>query len=300
MTTQHAEKPSSYLRKPRWLRMKIPTGEVPVWVNHLLKENHLHTVCEEAHCPNIGECWGMGTATFLIMGDTCTRNCRFCNVRTGRPAPLDPEEPRRVAEAAEKMNLRHVVITSVDRDDLPDGGAAHFAETIRRVREALPFSTIEVLIPDFRGNPEPLRVIMEARPDVLNHNIEMVRRLYPAVRPQGKYEWALAVLRNARAMRPDGLTKSGMMLGLGESWEEILETMRDLREADVDIFTVGQYLQPSRKHWPVSRYYTPEEFARLKELGLEMGFKWVESGPLVRSSYRAEEQVRTLKGQGER
>lgn len=295
-TTETPASPRSqrYPRKPPWLRAPLPTGEAPAWVNKLLREGRLHTVCEEAHCPNLGECWGHRTATFLIMGDVCTRNCRFCNVATGRPAPLDSEEPRHVAEAAARLDLRHVVITSVDRDDLPDGGAAHFVEVIHRVREAVPACTIEVLIPDFRGRVEPLQALMVARPDILNHNIEMARRLYPQVRPQGKYEWALTVLRNAKTFRPAGLTKSGMMVGLGETWKEILETLRDLRAVGVDILTVGQYLQPSREHWPVAEYYTPEQFAALKQQALEMGFRWVESGPLVRSSYNAEAQARAL------
>lgn len=282
------------IRKPDWLRVRLPSGETPAWLNALLRQERLHTVCEEAACPNVGECWGRRTATFLIMGDVCTRNCRFCNVATGRPAPLDPEEPRHVAEAARAMGLRHVVITSVDRDDLPDGGAAHFAQTIREVRAALPESTIEVLIPDFRGQPEPLRLILEAQPTILGHNIEMVPRLFPQVRPQGKAEWALSVLRYADAWSPRPLTKSGFMLGLGETREEILETLRLLRSVNVDIVTIGQYLQPSRQHWPVARYVPPEEFAEYKALALEMGFRWVESAPLVRSSYHADEQARML------
>lgn len=283
-----------YPRKPEWLRVRLPSGEAPAHIKKLLHEGHLHTVCEEARCPNQGECWGQRTATFLIMGDVCTRNCRFCNVRTGRPAPLDPEEPRHVAETAAALELKHVVITSVDRDDLPDGGAAHFAATIRQVREAVPGCTIEPLIPDFRGQAEPLAQIMAARPDILNHNIEMVRRLYPQVRPQGRYEWALTTLRAAKAYAPEGLTKSGMMLGLGETDDEIWETLRDLRAVDVDILTVGQYLQPSREHWPVARYYEPEYFAALRRDALTLGFKWVESGPLVRSSYNAAAQAAAL------
>lgn len=282
------------LRKPPWLRVRLPSGELPAWLANLLREKRLHTVCEEANCPNLGHCWGRGTATFLIMGDICTRNCRFCNVRIGRPAPLDPEEPQHVAEAIALMELRHVVITSVDRDDLPDGGAAHFAATIRAVRAARPECTIEVLIPDFRGQREPLATILAEQPTILNHNIEMVRRLYPQIRPQGKYEWALAVLQAARAIAPQGLTKCGFMVGLGETWEEILATLRDLRAVDVNIVTIGQYLQPTRQHWPVARYVTPEEFAQLAQLGLELGFQWVESGPLVRSSYQAEAQAQAL------
>ena len=286
--------PRRYPRKPPWLRVRLPAGEAPAWINKLLRENRLHTVCEEAHCPNLGECWSQRTATFLIMGDVCTRNCRFCNVRTGRPPALDPTEPQHVAEAAAAMQLRHVVITSVDRDDLPDGGAAHFAAVIARVRALAPGCTIETLIPDFRGAPELLETLLDAGPDILNHNIEMVRRLYPQVRPQGKYEWALAVLEHTQRYRPAMLTKSGMMIGLGETWDEILETLRDLRAVGVDILTVGQYLQPSREHWPVEQYYTPEQFETLKPAALELGFRWVECAPLVRSSYNAEAQARAL------
>ncbi|MBN2007027.1 MAG: lipoyl synthase [Anaerolineae bacterium] len=283
-----------YLRKPRWLRARLPAGEVSAQVARLMRHEHLHTVCEEAHCPNLGECWGRRTATFLIMGDTCTRNCRFCNVLTGRPAPLDPAEPQRVAEAATALGLRHVVITSVDRDDLPDGGAAHFAETIRQVRRALPDCTIEPLIPDFRGDAGLLAQVMDAHPDILNHNVEMVRRLYPQVRPQGKYEWALATLRQAKGCDPGVLTKSGIMLGLGETDAEVEATLRDLRAVGVDILTVGQYLQPSREHWPVARYYEPAYFEALKQRALALGFRWAESGPLVRSSYNADAQAAAL------
>lgn len=283
-----------YLRKPRWLRSRLPAGETSGQVARLLRDEQLHTVCEAAHCPNQGECWGRRTATFLIMGDTCTRHCRFCNVRTGRPAPLDPAEPQRVAEAAAALGLRHVVITSVDRDDLPDGGAAHFAETIRQVRQGAPDCTIETLIPDFRGAAELLAQVMDARPNILNHNIEMAQRLYPQVRPQGKYAWALATLRQAKVCDPGVLTKSGMMLGLGETDAEVLATLQDLRSVDVDILTVGQYLQPSREHWPVTRYYEPEYFEALKQRALALGFRWVEAGPLVRSSYNAEAQATAL------
>lgn len=284
----------TYLRKPPWLRIRLPSGEAPVEVKELLQEGYLHTVCEEAHCPNRGECWDKRTATFLIMGDLCTRNCRFCNVRTGRPAPLDADEPYHVAQTTALLKLQHVVITSVDRDDLPDGGAGHFAATIRQVRQTTPECTVEVLIPDFRGQPGPLALVMAAQPDILNHNIEMARRLYPQVRPQGRYDWALAVLRQAKVCAPDVLTKSGLMIGLGETEDEIAATLRDLRAANVDILTVGQYLQPSHEHWPVTRYYTPEEFEAVKALALALGFRWVESGPLVRSSYNAETQAAAL------
>lgn len=286
--------PRGYLRKPRWLRSRLPAGVAPGQVTRLMRDGRLHTVCEAARCPNLGECWSRRTATFLIMGDVCTRNCRFCNVRTGRPAPLDPAEPQRVAEAAVTLQLRHVVITSVDRDDLSDGGAAHFAETIRQVRQAAPDCTIETLIPDFRGVSELLAQVMDARPDILNHNVEMAQRLYPQVRPQGRYEWALATLRQAKRCDPGVLTKSGIMLGLGETDDEVLATLQDLRAVDVDILTVGQYLQPSREHWPVMRYYEPEYFDELKRRALALGFRWVEAGPLVRSSYNAEAQAAAL------
>jgi lipoic acid synthetase len=259
-----------------------------------MRTQHLHTVCEEAHCHNIGECWSHRTATFLVLGDTCTRNCRFCNVKTGRPAPLDPDEPQHVAQAVQALDLEHAVITSVDRDDLPDGGAAVFAAIIRRIRALQPGCTVEVLIPDFRGQIEPLKVVMDERPDILNHNVETVPRLFRAVQPQCRYAWSLAVLRNAKTLWPEALTKSGLMVGLGETPDEILAVMRDLRQIDVDILTVGQYLQPTKQHLPIARYYTPAEFETLRERGMEMGFRWVESGPLVRSSYNAEAQARAL------
>jgi lipoic acid synthetase len=288
---QASERPQ---RRPPWLRVRAPTGETYHWLKRLMRAKALHTVCEEAHCPNIGECWGHRTATFLILGDTCTRNCRFCNVKTGRPAPLDPDEPEHVAQAAQAMGLKHAVITSVDRDDLPDGGASVFAAVIRRIRALQPGCTVEVLIPDFRGRIEPLKTVMDERPDILNHNVETVPSLFRAVQPQCRYEWSLAVLRNARTLWPEVITKSGLMLGLGETVDDVLDVMRDLRELDVDIITIGQYLQPTKQHIPVSRYYTPEEFEMLQERGYEMGFRWVESGPLVRSSYNAEAQARQL------
>ena len=252
------------------------------------------TVCEEAMCPNIGECWGKGTATFLMMGDTCTRSCRFCDIKTGRPAPLDWQEPNRIAQSVKAMNLRHVVITSVNRDERPDGGAPIIAMVIRRIRQVQPGCSIEVLIPDFKGKRDALKIVMDAQPEILNHNVETVRRLFRTVQPQDRYEWAEATLRNAKEMDPLVLTKSGIMVGLGETFDEVVETMRDLASWGVDILTIGQYLQPSKKHMPIDRYYTPAEFEDLKRIGLEMGFKWVESGPLVRSSYRADEQVRQL------
>jgi len=256
-----------------------------------MRDLELHTVCEEALCPNIGECWGAGTATFLILGDICTRRCGFCNVKTGRPRPLDPQEPERVARAVARMKLRHAVITSVNRDELPDGGARIFAQTIRHIRELVPGCTVEVLIPDFKGSPTALATVMAARPDILNHNVETVPRLYRRVRPQANYRRSLEVLRRARELDGDVITKSGMMVGLGEEWEEILEVMADLRAVDCNVLTIGQYLRPSARHLPVERYYTPQEFDELRAEGERLGFKHVESGPLVRSSYHAERHV---------
>ena len=281
-------------RRPPWLRVRAPTGEDYRWLKRLMRAKELHTVCEEAHCPNIGECWSQRTATFLILGDTCTRNCRFCNVRTGRPAPLDPDEPEHVAQAVQAMDLKHAVITSVDRDDLPDGGASVFAAVVRRIRTLQPECTVEVLIPDFRGRIEPLKKVMDERPDILNPHVETVPRLFRAVQPQCRYEWSLAVLRNAKVLWPEAITKSGLMVGLGENVDEALEVMHDLRELGVDILTIGQYLQPTKQHIPIDRYYTPEEFEAFRERGHEMGFRWVESGPLVRSSYHAAMQMETL------
>jgi len=290
------------MRRPPWLRVRAPTGETYHWLKRLMRAKALHTVCEEAHCPNIGQCWSHRTATFLILGDTCTRHCRFCNVKTGRPAPLDPGEPEHVAQAVLAMDLKHAVITSVDRDDLADGGASVFAAVIRRIhalrqaqgRPLQPGCTVEVLVPDFRGRIEPLKTVIDERPDVLNHNVETVPRLFRAVQPQCRYEWSLGVLRNAKILWPEAITKSGLMVGLGETADEVLDVMRDLREVDVDILTIGQYLPPSKQHFPLARYYTPEEFATFRERGHEMGFRWVESGPLVRSSYNAEAQARAL------
>jgi lipoic acid synthetase len=259
-----------------------------------MRAKSLHTVCEEAHCPNMGECWGNRTATFLILGDRCTRNCQFCNVQTGRPGPLDPDEAESVAQAVQTMGLRHAVITSVDRDDQADGGASVFAEVIQRIRALQPGCTVEVLIPDFRSQTEPLRVVIEARPDILGHNVETVPRLFRTVQPQCRYDWSLTVLRNAKVIWPDAITKSGVMVGLGESPGEIADVMRDLREVNVDILTIGQYLAPSKAHTPIVRYYTPDEFEVLRERGYQMGFRWVESGALVRSSYHADAQAREL------
>ena len=284
-------------RRPPWLRVRAPSGESYRWIKQLMRKKALHTVCEEAHCPNVGECWGHRTATFLILGDTCTRNCRFCNVKTGRPAAIDPEEPEHVAQAVQAMDLKHAVITSVDRDDLPDGGASVFAAVIRRIRALQADCTVEVLIPDFRGRIEPLKMVMDERPDILNHNVETAPRLFRSAQPQCSYEWSLAVLRNAKALWSDAITKSGIMVGLGETVDEVLDVMRDLRERNVDIVTIGQYLAPSKQHTPIARYYALEEFEMLSERGQEMGFRWVESGPLVRSSYNAEAQARELVGE---
>lgn len=257
----------------------------------------LHTVCEEAKCPNIHECWAVHrTATFMILGDICTRACRFCAVKTGLPTELDWQEPERVAEAVEQMGLKHTVITSVARDDLQDGGAAIFAATIQAVRKRNPLTSVEVLIPDFKGNWEALKTVMDARPDVLNHNVETVRRRTKKVRSKATYDRSLELLRKAKEFQPDIPTKSSLMIGVGEEWDEILETMDDLREVDCNIMTIGQYLQPTKKHLNLVKYYTPQEFAQLKEEGMRRGFDHVESGPLVRSSYHAREQVEAAQG----
>ncbi len=281
-------------RRPPWIRVKAPAGETYEFVRGLMRNKELHTVCEEAQCPNLGECWGRGTATFLMMGDTCTRSCGFCDIKTGRPSPLDWAEPNRIAESVRAMGLRHVVITSVNRDDRPDGGAPIFAMVIRRIRQLQPGCSIEVLIPDFKGSEIALKLVMDAQPEILNHNVETVPRLFKKVQPQDNYDWALQTLANAKKMDPLVLTKSGIMLGLGETRAEVLEVMHTLAGIGVDILTLGQYLQPGKKHLPVERFWTPEEFAELRVAGLAMGYKWVESGPLVRSSYRADEQVRQL------
>lgn len=282
------------LRRPDWIKVRAPSGETYEQLLGMMRSKALHTVCEEARCPNMGECWGSGTATFLMMGDVCTRSCGFCDIATGRPSPLDWLEPERVARAVQRMNLRHAVITSVNRDERPDGGAPIFAMVIRRIRELHPGCSIEVLIPDFKGSKEALKIVMDARPEILNHNVETVPRLFKQVQPQDNYKWAQATLTNAKQLDPEVLTKSGIMLGLGESLDEVKQTMRDLRSWGVSILTIGQYLQPSKKHLPINRYYTLEEFEELKNFGEEIGFQWVESGPLVRSSYHAEKQVRSL------
>ena len=276
-------------RKPGWLKVDLPTGETYSMLKKMMRSKSLHTVCEEAKCPNIAECWGAGTATFMVMGDTCTRSCGFCNIKTGKPLPLDPEEPMNVAISVRQMGVRHAVITSVDRDELPDCGAGHFAATIRAVREVNPDTQVEVLIPDFKGNLEALQLVIDAKPDVLNHNTETVPSLYRRVRPQARYEWTLNVLRESK--RQGMRTKTGIILGLGETREELLQTMRDLVEAGVDILTLGQYLQPTVNHLPVERWVTQEEFDEYRIIGEKMGFDIVESGPLVRSSYHAERHV---------
>ncbi len=281
-------------RRPEWLRVRAPESPQYHALKGLFRGKSLHTVCEEAACPNIGECWGRGTATFLLMGDTCTRSCGFCKIKTGRPLPLDPDEPRRVGESVHAMNLHHAVLTSVNRDEQPDGGAWVFAESIRWIRRLQPGCTIEVLIPDFKGDWAALQTVMDAHPEILNHNTETVPRLYRTVRPQAKYARSMELLRRAKEMDPQALTKSGIMVGLGETWDEILQVMDDLRAQQVDIMTIGQYLQPSRFHLPIVAYYTPEQFDLLREEGVQRGFKWVESGPLVRSSYHADGQAHLI------
>ncbi|ADC49058.1 MULTISPECIES: lipoyl synthase [Alkalihalophilus] len=285
-------KKEEHLRKPEWLKIKLNTNETYTGLKKMMREKNLHTVCEEARCPNIHECWAVRkTATFMILGDVCTRACRFCAVKTGLPNELDLQEPERVADSVEMMGLKHAVITAVARDDLKDGGAAVFAETVRAVRRKNPFCTIEVLPSDMLGNFDSLKTLMDAKPNIMNHNIETVRRLSPRVRARATYDRTLEFLRRAKEMNPDIPTKSSLMIGLGETREEIIETMDDLRANNVDIMTIGQYLQPTKKHLKVQKYYTPEEFAEFKEIALEKGFSHCESGPLVRSSYHADEQV---------
>jgi len=277
--------------KPEWLKVRAPGSPNYHRLKGLMRGLGLHTVCEEANCPNIGECWHHGTATFMILGGTCTRSCGYCNVTHGTPHPPDEQEPVKVASAIHALALDYVVVTSVDRDDLPDFGASHFARTIRETRARVPACRLEVLIPDFQGDESALRTVLDAGPDVLNHNIETVPRLYRAARPGGRYPRALELLRRSRQIAPAIPTKSGLMAGLGETWDEIVATLRDLREAGVSIVTIGQYLRPSLANLPMARYYTPAEFAELKRVGLELGFGHVESGPLVRSSYHAHEQT---------
>jgi lipoic acid synthetase len=280
--------------KPDWLKVRAPGSENYHRLKGIMRGLGLHTVCEEANCPNIGECWHHGTATFMILGDTCTRSCGYCNVTHGAPKPPDAREPVHVASAIHAMELAHVVITSVDRDDLSDCGASHFARTIQETRGRIPACRIEVLIPDFKGDETALRAVLDAGPDVLNHNIETVPRLYRTARPGGRYDRALQLLDRSRTYAPQIPTKSGLMVGLGEEWDEVLSTLRDLRTAGCRIVTIGQYLRPSPANLPMARYYTPAEFAELKRLADGMGFGHVESGPLVRSSYHAHEQVESL------
>jgi len=276
-------------QRPAWIKSRIPSGENYARLKDLIDRHDLHTVCEEARCPNMGECWNSGTATFMILGDVCTRSCGFCAVATGRPTVLDAHEPVRVADAVKKMGVRHAVITSVNRDELFDGGAQIFAETIRQIRTRCPDTKIEVLIPDFKGDEFALNIVLDAFPDVLNHNTETVPRLYPVVRPQAKYDRTLELLH--RSKHRGFLTKSGLMVGIGERIDEVQAVMRDLRSVECDILTIGQYLQPTKNHLPVDRFVHPEEFIALKNFGLEIGFRHVESGPLVRSSYHAERQT---------
>ena len=284
---------ASERRLPSWLKARMPGGPNYVALKTLMRDNELHTVCEEAHCPNIGECWERGTATFMILGDICTRACAYCAVITGKPLGLDLEEPARLAETVERMGLKYAVITAVNRDDLPDGGAFIFAQCVRQVRKRVQGCKVELLIPDFEGNWSALATVMSSKPDTLNHNIETVRRIFGRVRPKGDYDQSLELLSRAKALDPSAVTKSGMMVGLGETWDEILRTMSDLRSVDCDLLTIGQYLRPSQKHVALAKWYTPEEFAELKREAESLGFRHAASGPLVRSSYHADEQHAT-------
>lgn len=282
-------------RKPEWLKISIAANERYSQTKRIVESHCLHTICSSGRCPNMGECWGKGTATFMIGGDICTRSCKFCNTRTGKPLPLDTKEPLHVAESVALMKLSHAVITSVDRDDLPDLGAVHWADTIREIKRLNPETTVEVLIPDFQGRMELVDLVIEAQPDILSHNMETVRRISPMVRSAARYETSLEVLRHIAGS--GCTTKSGIMVGLGETAEEVEELMEDLRRAECQILTIGQYLQPTHKHYPVAEYVTPEQFARYKQLGLEKGFTQVESAPLVRSSYHAEKTIGRMKKQ---
>ncbi len=293
---EKAHKPDSpVLRKPEWIRVKAPVGREYSNTHAIVREHGLNTVCEEAGCPNIGECWTHRHATMMILGDTCTRACAFCNVKTGLPGPLDTDEPRRVADAVARLGLRHVVVTSVDRDDLDDGGAKHFADTIAAIRAVSPGTTVEVLTPDFRGKAGSIEVVMEARPDVFNHNLETVPRLYLSIRPGARYYSSLRLLERAKEFVPGGFTKSGLMVGLGESREEIMQVMDDLRAAGVDFLTIGQYLQPTRKHAPLDRFWSPDEFKALEATARAKGFLMVSATPLTRSSYHADSDFAQLK-----
>ena len=277
-------------RLPTWLKVKMPSGPNYSKLQNLIKAQGLHTVCEEARCPNIGECWEKETATFMILGDICTRACTYCAVTTGRPTGLDLEEPKRLANTVKILDLKYAVITSVNRDDLPDGGAFIFAQCIKQIKKEVPSCKVEVLTPDFQGDWESLKVVTDANPETFNHNIETVKRIFPRVRAKGEYELSLRLLDKVKDLMPDGVTKSGMMVGLGETKTEIIGTMEDLLQHRCDLLTIGQYLRPSLKHVPISKWYTPQEFADLEKIGMEMGFRHVASGPLVRSSYHADEQ----------
>lgn len=280
---------NSFLRKPQWLKIRLPQGEEFAKVNSLVKKHKLHTICTSGNCPNHADCWARGTATLMILGDTCTRSCKFCNVKTGKPMPVDPEEPLKIAQTVKELNLKHCVLTSVDRDDLPDGGASHWAETIRQVKNLNPETTIETLVPDFDGKQDLIQVVIDAKAEVISHNLETVRRLTPLIRSRAKYATSLQVLK---FVADSGLiAKSGIMLGLGETEEEILQTMDDLLAVNCKVFTLGQYLQPTRQNYPVKEYISPEKFEEYREIGLSKGFTHVESAPLVRSSYRAEKHV---------
>ena len=277
-------------RLPEWFKVPMPGGPNYMSLREQFRSEELHTVCEEAQCPNIGDCWERGTATFMILGDVCTRACAYCAVTTGVPQGLDLQEPIRLAETVERLGLRYVVITSVNRDDLPDGGAFIFAQCVTQIHRRVPDCKVELLIPDYQGNWDALASTIDAGPDTLNHNIETVRRVFKRVRPQGEYDQSLELLRRVKEMSPGAVTKSGMMVGLGETWDEIVETMHDLRSVDCDLLTIGQYLRPSQKHAPIAKWYTPTEFDELRQEGEALGFHHVASGPLVRSSYHADEQ----------
>jgi lipoic acid synthetase len=277
--------------RPEWLKVRLPMGPQVEELRRLMRSKSLHTVCEEAHCPNMAECWGAGTATFMILGDTCTRSCGFCAVKTGKPTELDVAEPAHVGEAVARMGVKHAVVTSVNRDELADGGAEMFAETIREIRRQSPGTSVEVLIPDFRGVLGALDTVLAERPEIMNHNVETVPRLYPRVRPQARFERSLEVLRRTKERAPTLVCKTGIMVGLGETTDEVLDTMRAIAQQGTDVLTIGQYLRPSPEHLPIERYWTPAEFAELRDVGMTMGFDHVESGPLVRSSYHAERHV---------
>jgi len=282
-------KQETILRKPDWLKIKVPSGKEYIRVKDIVNQHKLHTICTSGHCPNMHECWGRGTATLMILGDICTRSCKFCNVKTGRPLAVDRQEPKRVAQSVKLMQLKHCVLTSVDRDDLNDLGAGIWAETVREIKKLNPGTTIETLIPDFDARPELIMQVVEAGPEVVSHNLETVRRITPQVRSRAKYDTSLKTLEVIAASK--AVAKSGIMVGLGETFEEVLETMDDLRAVGVEVLTIGQYLQPTREHWPVKEYVTPDTFAEYEKAGLEKGFRFVESSPLVRSSYHAEKHV---------